>query len=594
MTPAPPAQDLEALRLRWMAAWPDALAAWSKFTRLRAPRLCLTAQEAQANGLTGSFAAIRLVDQTIMVSLPGVLESGLEDYPVEILAHEIGHHVLAPATLNEHARMLARMRRALPTVENQAPMVANLYTDLLINDRLQRSANLRLADIYRALGKDGSSPGAVWGVYVRMYEILWSLPRGALKGGTLTDELEGDALLGARIVRSFAHDWLRGSGRFAALLLPHLLIDQESEKRIRQLMDTQYAGADGEPAGLTLEDPDEAGDNVHPAEDETPADEAPGPSPDPNGSQSGQAREPFQYGEILRASGLKITDHAAAVRYYRERARPHLIPFPSRPAPQAIDPLPEGLEPWAIGDALDATDWLQSILQSPHVVPGVTTVQRVWGTSPGHDPAREPLDLDLYVDCSGSMPNPQVRISYPTLAGSILCLSALRSGARVQATLWSGARQFQSTPGFVRDEEAIIGVLTGYLGGGTAFPIHVLRDTYVERPSNARAVHIVVISDDGVTTMFDADECGNSGWDVTAYALDKARGGGTLLLNLPGSIAQANRGNDPDVAKLKRAEKELGLNVQLVASWEDLVRFAREFSRQKFGAEAFTADPTKP
>ena len=66
--------------------------------------------------------------------------------------------------------------------------------------------------------------------------------------------------------------------------------------------------------------------------------------------------------------------------------------------------MPEGLEPWDIGHALDAADWLQSVLQSPRVVPGMTTVQRVWGTSEGHEPKREPLDLDLYVDCSGSMP----------------------------------------------------------------------------------------------------------------------------------------------------------------------------------------------
>ena len=33
------------------------------------------------------------------------------------------------------------MRRALPTLEQHAPMVANLYTDLFINDRLPRATN---------------------------------------------------------------------------------------------------------------------------------------------------------------------------------------------------------------------------------------------------------------------------------------------------------------------------------------------------------------------------------------------------------------------------------------------------------------------
>ena len=39
-------------------------------------------------------------------------------------------------------------------------------------------------------------------------------------------------------------------------------------------------------------------------------------------------------------------------------------------------------------------------------------------------------------------------ISYLALAGTILALSALRAGARVQATLWSGAGQFETTAGF--------------------------------------------------------------------------------------------------------------------------------------------------
>src|SRR5262249_46380968 len=113
LTPA----ELEALRKAWETAWPRALEVWSKFTRLRPPTLCLTVESAKQEGLTGSFAMIRLQDQAIIVSLPTVVVCAVEQFALEVLAHEIGHHVLAPATLTEHARMLARMRWALPTVE---------------------------------------------------------------------------------------------------------------------------------------------------------------------------------------------------------------------------------------------------------------------------------------------------------------------------------------------------------------------------------------------------------------------------------------------------------------------------------------------
>lgn len=592
MTTSVPNESREALHARWLAAWPDALAAWSRFTRLRPPTLCLTSAEAQREGLDGSFAMIRLADQAVIVDLEQVAEQGVAPYAVEVLAHEIGHHVLAPSTLTDHARTLARMRRALPTVERHAPMVANLYTDLLINDRLQRSAGLHLSAVYQALARRAGAPGPLWTMYLRTYELLWSVDRGTLGGGATDDRIEGDARLAARLVRSYARHWLDGSGRFAALLLTYLIDDTRSPALVRPLLDTANAGVGGEAAGLTEEDADESAGAVHPALDPDLDDDATGLTDDDgvgdapadasaNAPPRGQAREPFQYCEILAAAGIRLTEHEAAIRYYRERARPHLVRFPSRRAPESEDPLPEGLEPWESGDPIDEADWLQSILLSPRVVPGMTTVRRVWGMAEGVEPRRTPLDLDIYVDSSGSMANPQQRTSFPALAGAIVSLSALRAGARVQATLWSGTHQVMTTGGFVRDEGAILRVLTGYLGGGTAFPIHVLRDTYAARPPAAPPAHLLVVSDDGVTTMFANDERGQSGWDVAAAALRRAGGGGTLVLNLPERWEHVTA---PWSRDLVRARSE-GWDVHRVATWDDLLALARDFSRRAYADE---------
>jgi hypothetical protein len=221
-------------------------------------------------------------------------------------------------------------------------------------------------------------------------------------------------------------------------------------------------------------------------------------------------------------------------------------------------------------------------MQSPRVIPGMTTVQRIWGTSPGTSPARVPLDLDLYVDSSGSMPNPQHMTSYLTLAGAILALSALRSGARVQVTLWSGKHQFTMTDGFVRDETAILRTLTGFYGGATAFPIHVLRDTFSKRTPKDRLAHIMVISDDGISTLFDKDEQGNSGWDVSKMALKNAGGGGTFVLNLPKNWEAITQGYQT----IHRARDEGGWQVHAISSWDQLVEFARQFSQLRYGQGA--------
>ena len=572
--------DLNELREGWRARWPEALAVWSKFTRLREPRWCFTHEEAAHEGLTGSFAMIRLTDQAVVIDLALVAESHVEAFPLEILAHEIGHHVYAPANLNDNARMIARMRWALPLKEQLAGFIGNLYTDLLINDRLQRSAQLHMAQVYQTLGNN--STDRMWNLYMRMYEILWSLTRGTLTRGALDDQLEGDAQLGARLVRSYAREWLDGSGRFAALCYPYLITDDgaEIQRLLKGWRDMDHAGAGGMPAGLSGIEPGEQEGAIHPALDPdlsgVPGSlEKPRERTDALRPASGQAREPFQYGEILRSLGIDLDDHEVAVRYYKERAAPNLIRYPTRVAPETQEPLAEGLETWDVGSPLDDVDWMQSVLASPRVVPGLTTVQREYGTTQGSMPERVPLDLDLYVDSSGSMPNPQHALSYLTLAGAIVALSALRAGARVQATLWSGVNQFETTGGFVRDQQQVLEILTGYFGGATAFPIHVLRETFTKRKPGDRPAHILIISDDGVTTLFANDEQGNSGWDIARMALAKAGGGGTMVLNLPANW-------ETRVPELVRARSE-GWSIAPVRTWEELVEFARRFSRMRYG-----------
>ena len=587
MTPAD-----DARLARWREAWPQALACWSRFTRLHDARLCGTSVEAAKEGLTGSFAMIRLADKSVVIDLEAAARLELDDYAVEILAHEIGHHVLAPATAADSFRLIARLRAALPTLERHAPMVANLYTDLLINDRLQRQAGLRMADIYvRMRRAETSPPSRLWRLYMGVYEALWGLGKGSLGGPREDAETEGAAWLGARLVRVYAGEWLTGAGRFASLVLPYLVEDAERDGALSSWHDTRTAAEGADPGGALTVEADEAGGAVHPSQDaritgaegdaaenrepdEAAPDEAAAPA-----ARAGQAREPFEYGELLRAAGVILSEEDVASRYYRERALPYLIRFPSRPAPVSDEEQMEGLETWDLGDGVEEVDWLGSVTRSPHVIPGLTTLKRVYGPDPGRSRKPEPIDLDIYVDSSGSMPNPRQRTSYPTLAGTVIALSALRAGARVKATLWSGKAQVLTTPGFVRDETAILKVLTGFFGGATAFPIPTLRETFAGRDRNAAPVHILVISDDGVTTMFAPDERGGSGWEVAAMALARARAGGTLALNLSGWFQ-----THPSQARtdLERARDEQGWEIADVARMEDLVEFARRFSQRRY------------
>jgi hypothetical protein len=602
---------LPSLQEQWRSTWPQALASWSAYTMLREPVFLDSDAEAKPEGMAGQIAAIRLVDQTVMVNLETIRSRQLENQALPILAHEIGHHVYVPGNLADNARMLAAIKPVLfGLAEEAAHLVANLYGDLLINDRLQRRAGIDMAAVYAKLkaAQPAQDASRVWKVYTHTYEQLWRLAPGTLAPPGVTPEMTADAVLIARLIRHHAADWLRGARRFACILYPYLQQDAEENKPqtfcILGLSDTRCAGrcrggsdADAIPGGIIGIDPAELGEDsdfdaelddlLGAGEDEATQDKQESrrgraskrrkkpkntqPTRQGKGTPRRQFREPFEYGELLRALGLNLKDHEITTRYYRERALPYLIPFPIRKAPQAKEPLAEGYETWESADDLDELDVFGSLLQSPVVVPGVTTVRRVYGETPGSDPAKVPLDLDIYVDCSGSMPDPAVNVSYLALAGTILALSALRAGARVQATLWSGAGQFDTSGGFLRDEKRILGIITGYIAGATAFPLHVLRDTYEERKPNEPPAHIVVISDEGVDTILEKDERGTPGESICRMALEAARGGGTLVLNLSNAAWKSR----PDL-------EAVGFRVHAVTDWEQLVAFARAFVRENY------------
>ena len=576
MAAASPTTD--QIQTAWQSRWEEALAVWSRFTKLSPPRWCFSEAQEKKEELRDSFAMIRLQDHAVVISLRQIAEKRLENFPVEIMAHEIGHHVYAPADLRDNARLIARTRAGLPTREPLAALIANLYTDLLINDRLQRGAGLDMAGVYKALKVEPQDQ--LWKLYMRIYEVLWSLPPGTLAPAGLSPKIRSDAELGARVVRAFAKDWLRGAGRFAALCLPYLLEDYTVVAlRFGSWLDTQQAGAGAEvPEGLSGIDDDEEGGAIHPAEDpdltgldEEGATAARAGGEEVKGGRKNRYREPTEYVELMKSLGVKVAEDELVMRYYRERAIPHLIRFPSREVMEAQDPLPEGLDTWEVSSPLTDADWTESLARSPHVIPGVTILQRTYGTSEGSQPERLPVDLYLGVDCSGSMLNPKYGLSYPVLAGVIVSLSALRARSRVMVCLSGEPGKYTSTDGFTGRQKDVMKVLTGYLGTGYSFGILRLKETFLEGPKPKRPVHILVVTDADIFHMLGEVK---EGYDIAREAAAVAGGGATFVLNMAGpSVYQKN------VERLKAS----GWRIHYVENWENLVAFAKAFSEARFG-----------
>lgn len=616
---------IATVRRRWRAAWPEALAAWGPFTRLGAPTLH---GPGGAPEDVGSFAWFSTTRVSVHVDLAQVVALGIEDHAVAVLAHEVGHHVLSPGDLTTSALLVARTRAGLVDQDQLAPLTANLWSDLLINDRLQRRAGIDLAALWRALGPGTS---VVMQTVLRADEILWGLPRGDLTSADVP-VAEREAALVARLVRAYADDPVGGAAGFAALLRTLLAAEAGSgatatdsrrqgrtpvhgDRRTRrghlqrrrstlpQVVCGQEEAAGAVPGGLATDpravepvrhpalDPRVVGDlGVGTDHDPGPQDAAhvPGAGGQDVDDASGQSLAPADYDATLRLLGLTTDAAASARRWYREHAAPLLVPFPVREHVRAGEPLLGAHEQWDVGDELGDVDWTGSLLRSPVVVPGFTTVRRSVEDDAGDEPDRVPVDLDLYLDSSGSMPDPSRRVAPIALAGAVLALSALRAGARVQATTWSGPQQIAGTDGFVRDEDRVLDAVVAHFGGSTSFPVPLLERTHLgdpatgAPPTRTRPCHVAVISDDGVISMFDDvvrtrwgarpdPELVPPGESVAARAVAAAGGGGTLVLDVSDAGAQKVRGY------------AVGYRVHAVRTQEDLVAFARAFARELWG-----------
>jgi hypothetical protein len=218
-------------------------------------------------------------------------------------------------------------------------------------------------------------------------------------------------------------------------------------------------------------------------------------------------------------------------------------------------------------------------MSGPNVIPGVTTRERIIGTSPGIEPERIPLDLYLGVDCSGSMRDPALNMSYPILAGTIMVLSALRAKARVKVVLSGEPGNSISTDGFLRDGKECLNVMTNYLGTGYAFGIHRLAETFGPKYPMPRPVHVLVISDSDMFAMLDETGGGRLGWDIAREAVGHCGGGATYVLQISGGMEALKT---TSIYRFKEMQSA-GWNVHLVDSMEELLVFARQFSRAKYG-----------
>lgn len=586
-------------------AWAQALELWG--VQLRPP----VVDDGRTQGAFAwfSFPPRVHVDPAMLAGAGG------GDHLVSVLAHEIGHHVLAPSTRLDALKINHQIGRVLQVVDPErrlapddvAARLANLWSDLIINVRvaqLQRrqapAVEPDMIALWRALqatsrdrGRGGRwgrpsrerpMPGSWW-VLMRAYEVLWALPPDTLcpaSPPTVGDAAlhpEADAVLMAQTARTFGRDPVAGALPFGMVLAPYLVASAAADAAGgQQLASGVCRNADRRPptAAELAEVLADARVEIaprHPAlgalqeTEETDEEGLDAAAQEPPAADGGQAYDLSRTLELYAgvARGTVLT------AWYERRARPLVRALqqtlPDRPVDELLGPW----EQWEPGDDPADIDWPATVRGGP-VVPGVTTLRRSHLVDDAA-PRRASIDLDLYLDSSGSMPSPE-QASPGVLAAFVLAAGVLRGGGRVRAASFSGAGEVAGSEGWSRDRRAISDVLLTFFGGGTTFPLDLLARRYLE-PGGEQALraagvvrrHLVVISDDGLSSMFGVGhEADPSLADVAVWVRPRLDSATLLLVGLAtlsgvGEEAEA-AGYDvlhvPEIAAVPQAAARLG------------------------------------
>lgn len=224
-------------------------------------------------------------------------------------------------------------------------------------------------------------------------------------------------------------------------------------------------------------------------------------TPEPAVESPPPAGQGYGLAETLALYDSSLAD-AVLAAWYRNEARPWVKPLTEQRPVSDANELPGPLEQWELGDDLADLDWPGSLTAAPAILPGVTTRRRAWIDDPER-PKQVSLRLDLYIDSSGSMPDPR-QGSPAVLAGAILALSVLRGGGAVRPTSWASPGQVVGPDRFLRDPVTVMAGIAYFFAGGTSFPLDLLQERYARLPDAGDSVrrHLVVLSDDGLDSMF--------------------------------------------------------------------------------------------
>ncbi|MFW9900750.1 MAG: vWA domain-containing protein [Candidatus Thorarchaeota archaeon] len=397
------------------------------------------------------------------------------DYFYIISLHEVSHYQVIPYDGLTHAKLL---RAAMVHVnQNYAPIVVNIFADLIIDNKLyQEYSNLiewEMAETYKHITSKG--PISNFSKFLfRAYEKMW-------KKDVIGDEkLKDMDSLAERVIKIILKDfedettWEKKVSQVARLLKTIIqdtftligiggVLDKNKEKR-------------KSPGGAFLEVPKDVLEIMDNPLENKNADKLKEGNEDELRQKSEEFAKDIPYSEFggpARQAGILI-DGSDLATWYRGIAK-NLIEiriFQEKPGGQ----LPIYPEIWRIGDRLEELDIVQSLLNSPVIIPNITTRKWAYEKGPSHLVEQQIPDLLIVLDSSGSMgwnyTSTSNRGKGPYHTALVAAFASLHyaatKGAKFSIINFSNRADICHWTSDYRKAE---NVLLRYQGGGTFLPI---------------------------------------------------------------------------------------------------------------------------
>jgi hypothetical protein len=356
-----------------------------------------------------------------------------------LLDHAVSHYTYCPWDFSTHL-LLYKEARSVVQDKSRAKIVADRFMDVVVDTHCVGRLQSPLPEIYRH-----SHGGRLDKAICALYQKIWGLDLGA-------DDFEATTTRLSRIPYLDRSRWRDSMRRFASIV-QEILEEEEAPEEIQNPSSMgdhelgRYAPQEIEQGLQNL-----ASDTASPAEFNAILEDIQDDISDALG-EMGQ-RIGFGKGESIDADML----------YYMKLAQNYALPVRKRPIQKSGSLYPHHHVPWEAGKPIYNIDPWKSFGK---FMPGLTKAwQSVEGEVYGHELGTP--DCMVIIDSSGSMVDPEKKISYAVLGGACAVNAYLRNEACVAVYNYSDASASDELilP-YTRNRRKIYSALCHYFGGGT-------------------------------------------------------------------------------------------------------------------------------